>query len=422
MTTTRLAILIAALIGLSSPSAAAADFTHWFADSTLKLDLSLSGTVSPDAPQGRIALAGMTRFRGWHGRRAHLTDPLLRGAAEIVVTDRATGDTTYCHTFATLFQEWLVTDDPVGERSMEAAALIPWPRREADIHVSLRDNRHRIIGASTFTFDPSDILIADGEALLPPPATYLFRGERDDSAKIRVAILAEGYTPERMDTFRSRAGEAVDAILSHEPFTSLADRFDFIAIETPSRQSGVSLPAHGQWLDTAFGSHFSTFYSDRYLTSPRVWDIFSVLGAEGCSHAIVLADTPVYGGGGIYNFYTLTAADNEKFDVVTPHEFGHSFAGLADEYFYDIPDMLDTSYPLDIEPWEPNITARLTTPAKWQDLIDQGRAALVEGAGYRARGLWRGADDCRMRTNHAPDFCPVCRRAIERMIRFYTEP
>ena len=43
---------------------------------------------------------------------------------------------------------------------------------------------------------------------------------------------------------------------------------------------------------------------------------------------------------------------------------------------------------------------------------------LQEGAGYQSKGVWRACDDCRMRTNDAADFCPVCQRAIERMIDF----
>ena len=41
---------------------------------------------------------------------------------------------------------------------------------------------------------------------------------------------------------------------------------------------------------------------------------------------------------------------------------------------------------------------------------------VYEGGGYSAKGIYRPAYDCRMKTNEYPEFCPVCQRAIRRMI------
>ncbi|KAA6310349.1 hypothetical protein EZS27_038332, partial [termite gut metagenome] len=46
---------------------------------------------------------------------------------------------------------------------------------------------------------------------------------------------------------------------------------------------------------------------------------------------------------------------------------------------------------------------------------------IYEGGGYLAKGIYRPSFDCRMKTNEYPSFCPVCQRAIEKIIRFYTE-
>ena len=59
------------------------------------------------------------------------------------------------------------------------------------------------------------------------------------------------------------------------------------------------------------------------------------------------------------------------FRPVVVHEFGHSFGGLADEYFYDNDVMTDT-YPLDVEPWEQNISTRIDFISKWEDMLAQG--------------------------------------------------
>ena len=147
----------------------------------------------------------------------------------------------------------------------------------------------------------------------------------------------------------------------------------------------------------------------------------------------VLANTSTYGGGGIYNFYALTAADNKLATQVTVHEFGHSFAGLADEYFYD-KDVLDATYDIQKEPWEPNITSLVQFDKKWKNDLLPGthfptpqndsiktRIGAFEGGGYLTKGMYRPCYDCRMRTNKAPEFCPVCKKAIERMILYLTE-
>jgi hypothetical protein len=131
----------------------------------------------------------------------------------------------------------------------------------------------------------------------------------------------------------------------------------------------------------------------------------------------VLANTPVYGGGGIFNSVTIMGSDHPTFNEVLVHEFGHAFGGLADEYFYLTEE--SDQYPLDVEPWEPNITTRVDFASKWEDMLPDG-AGLFEGAGYREKGIFRPAPDCRMRTNRCEGFCPVCSRAIVQMIEYYT--
>ena len=116
---------------------------------------------------------------------------------------------------------------------------------------------------------------------------------------------------------------------------------------------------------------------------------------------------------------------------VVVHEFGHSFAGLVDEYAYESEDL--PMYPHDIEPWEPNITTLVDFQSKWKDMVDKNtkiptpptddnyKIGVFEGAGYNMKGIYRGCMDCRMRSNELPEFCPVCRRAITNLIDFYTK-
>lgn len=213
---------------------------------------------------------------------------------------------------------------------------------------------------------------------------------------------------------------AVESILAHEPFGSMKDCFNFIAVALPSEDSGVSVPQKGEWKSSPLSSHFNTFYMDRYLTTLHLKDMHDALAGIPYEHIIVLANTDYYGGGGIYNSYTLTTAHHQMFRPVVVHEFGHSFGALADEYYYD--DMYSEWYFPDVEPWEKNLTTKVDFESKWKDMLLTGVPGvdLLEGGGYSSKGVWRPAEDCRMHTNSCGAFCPVCQRAILDMIRFYT--
>ncbi len=183
-----------------------------------------------------------------------------------------------------------------------------------------------------------------------------------------------------------------------------------------------------------------------------------------------------YGGGGIFNLYATVASDNANTPYVFVHEFGHHFAGLADEY-YTSDVAYDTAAETHPEPWEPNVTVD-PHAAKWQDLIQPGTplptpwpkaefeefekriqarrreiraehrpetemealfaeelsvtapmlarppwgksVGAFEGADYESKGYYRPETDCIMFTrNAARGFCAVCRRAIERIVDLY---
>ena len=83
----------------------------------------------------------------------------------------------------------------------------------------------------------------------------------------------------------------------------------------------------------------------------------------------MLVNSDKYGGGGILNSYNLTTCHQKWFKPVVVHEFGHSFAGLADEYAYEQEQI--PMYPHDVEPWEKNITTLADFHGKWENMIDK---------------------------------------------------
>lgn len=347
--------------------------------------------------------------------------------------DVTSGKTIYTTSFSSLFQEWLETDEAKEVvKGFENTFLLPYPLKPTEVEITLLDPRRNVRASMKHIVRPDDVLIAQkGTSHITPHKFLLQSGNLDQC--IDVAILAEGYTPEEMEIFYQDANIACESLFAHEPSKSMKKRFNIVAAGSPSEDSGVSVPRLGDWKRTAFGSHFSTFYSDRYLTTPHVKAIHDALAGIPYEHIIILANTEEYGGGGIYNSYTLTTAHHPMFRPVVVHEFGHSFDGLADEYFYDNDVMTDT-YPLDVEPWEQNISTRINFASKWEDMLVKDTpiptptdasakypVGVYEGGGYSAKGIYRPADNYRMRTNGYPTFCPVCQRDIRRIIEFYTE-
>ena len=412
------------------PEVWAQRFADYFSDKTLRVDYLFTGNASGQD----ICVDQLSVLPSWAGRRHRLSELPLHGDGQIVMRSKVDGKIIYRHSFSSLFQEWLDTEEARSgvRKGFENTFLLPFPLQKAEVEIVLYDSRGSLQARTVHLVDPEDVLIRrKGEEHVTPHRYLLKNGPADRC--IDVAIVAEGYTPGEMDRFRRDASIACESLFSHEPFRSLKDRFNVVAVESPSADSGVSVPRLGLWKQTAFSSHFSTFYSDRYLTTSHVKDLHDALAGIPYEHIIVLANTDEYGGGGIYNDYTLTTAGHELFRPVVVHEFGHSFGGLADEYFYEDDLMTDTC-PLDVEPWEPNVTTLVDFDAKWRDMLPVGTpvptppvrqgefpVGVYEGANYSAKGVYRPAFNCRMRTNDYPAFCPVCRRALERLIDFYTK-
>lgn len=420
-------LFLLCLIAVSSTRAQV--FADHFADKTLRVDYIFNGNASGQA----ICLDGLSALPTWAGRKHHLAELPLQGNGQIVMRNAASGKTIYTTSFSSLFQEWLETDEARNvTKGFENTFLLPYPLQPVEIEITLLDPRRNVRASMKHIVHPNDVLIEQKGNSHITPHKYLLHNDSPEKC-IDVAILAEGYTLQEIQTFYEDADIACKSIFDHEPFKSMKKRFNVVAVASPSTDSGVSVPRLNEWKHTAFGSHFSTFYSDRYLTTSRVKAIHDALAGIPYEHIIILANTEEYGGGGIYNSYTLTTAHHPMFRPVVVHEFGHSFGGLADEYFYDYDVMTDT-YPLDIEPWEQNISTQVDFAAKWKDMLSENTpvptpaevsenypTGVYEGGGYSAKGIFRPAENCRMRTNEYPAFCPVCQRALRKIIEFYTE-
>ena len=394
----------------------AQNFNDYFTNKTLRVDYIFSGGAS----RQYIHIDELSELPSWAGRKHHLSELPLKGNGQIEMRDLESKKTIYKTSFSSLFQEWLTTDESKEiSKAFENTFLLPFPLKPVEIEISLNNPRQEVVASIKHIVRPDDILIHKRGITNITPHKYIVKSGKEEDC-IDVVILAEGYTKDEMNVFRKDADIACESLFNHEPFKSMKKKFNIVAVESPSLDSGVSIPGKGLWKQTAFGSNFDTFYSARYLTTSRVKSIHNALAGIPYEHIIILANTDNYGGGGIYNSYTLTTAHHPMFRPVVVHEFGHSFGGLADEYFYEN-DTMSGMYPLDIEPWEQNITTLVDFKSKWEDMVGKNSVDVFEGAGYSTKGVYRPVDNCRMKTNEYPAFCPVCQRALKRIINFYTE-
>lgn len=408
-------ILCMAMLLLTAVGATAQDFDRYFQDKTLRIDYIFSG----DRNTQHLALDELMVEPRWYGKRRRLAEVPVEGNGQITVRDHRTGRVIYRNSFSTLFQEWQQEPEALHTtKAFENVFLVPMPRDTADVTVDLRDNRRQVCARFTHQVVPTDILIRPiGQHGVTP--YELLQQAADTANCIHLAYLAEGYRAEEMGTFIADARAAMEALFEHEPFKSSRSRFNIVAVKSPSAESGASNPGKGIWKNTALHSHWYTNYSERYLTTSHLKDMHDLLAGTPYEHILVLVNSDGYGGGGILNSYILSTTRNAWAKPVVVHEFGHSFAGLADEYAYDA-EPVDL-YPLDVEPWEKNITTRVDFRDKWENLLGKDKAAgFYEGAGYKLKGVYRAYEDCRMRTNETPEFCPACRQALQALIDFYT--
>ena len=460
------------IIAMATLNAMAQQFDDWFNDSTLRLDYVFAGNNHDQ----QIFFEKACITPRWAGRKARLAEVPLKGNGQLTVTDKATGQTLYVHTFSTLFQEWQATEEAtLVNRAFETSYNVPLPKQPVDITVTLTDFHGKVVASMTHKVDPSDILIrrlgpngvpfhyvwkgqtlpvAEKTADQPGKRDYMpnegpLDGEPDITSCIDLAIVAEGYTHAQMGKFYNDCQRAVDALFAREPFKSLKNRFNFVAIAAVSLEGGPSVSHLVLWRISAVSTNYDTFYSDRYLTTRDIHHLYDLLSCVPFEHIIVLVNSDTYGGGGIYNQVMVTTSDHPTFAQVLVHEFGHSYGGLGDEYFYD--DAYESMYPADTEPWEPNLTTLVDFQSKWADMLPKGtaiptppdpkvpnyrkitndkerkalnaatqRVGVFEGGGYQSKGVYRPAQECRMKINEVEDFCPVCSRAIRQITDFYT--
>jgi hypothetical protein len=475
------AILVAVVLGGSRPASQTAaqalpDFDMVFRDKTMRVDYLHSGGLGSEI----IALDQVVSDGPWAGSRTRLVDDLNLGKYLFEVIDRRTNRVLYSRGFASIYGEWETTaESREVYRSFHESLRFPWPRAPVQVVLKTRGAANSFREIWSTVIDPESRFVNPTDRA-PMGEVWPVFENGPPSSKVDLLVVGEGYTSAELPKFHADATRLVNALFAEEPFRSRRGDFNVWGLDLPSSESGVSRPRAGQFRRTPLSAEYNIFDSERYLLTYDNRALRDAVSAAPYEYLEILVNEEQYGGGGIFNFQATAAADTGFAEYVFIHEFGHHFAGLADEY-YTSDVAYETGAAYHPEPWEPNVTALHDPDAvKWGDLIgadvplptpwdktafeegsvaaqeerrqlradgaaeavmdrlftDQmeretallggmehaGKIGAFEGASYEPIGLYRPEVDCIMFTRNPVGFCSVCRRAIENVIDLYARP
>lgn len=460
-------------LALQSP---ATGFDARFTGKTLRFDYFHSGTAKEEhVSSDKVRLEG-----DWPGSRVHLLDDTNLGKYLFEVIDPATNQAVWSRGFSSIYGEWETTGEAVAGtwRTLHESMRFPETRGKAQIVIKKRaaDGSFREIYSTVI--DPASRFV-DRSPVSSTGTVWNVFESGPAAVKADLLILGDGYAGSEMEKFHGDVKRLTDALFAIEPFKSHRGDFNVRAIDLPSPASGVTDPRTGTWHRTPLGLAYNAFDSERYMLTFEDVAVREAAAQAPYDALILLSNSRKYGGGGIYNLWNTAAVDSAESAYLVVHEFGHSFAGLGDEYYTSQVAYEDFNPP-GTEPWEPNVTALLDPKnLKWGDLVakgtplptpwDQedydktvlasekrrrelreknapeeqmealfeevrqkttpmlraekyfGKVGAFQGAAYEAKGLYRPEVDCIMFSRNPKTFCGVCERAIERVIRMYAE-
>jgi len=403
-------------------------FVRFFANRTLRVNLSHRGTAKTES----YKMEGWVTEGSWAGSRKKLIDPFPYGAHKFEIRDVATGALLYTRGYASLFSEWQTTREARKiSKSFSESLRLPLPKAPFELRIHSRTSRGKLRQVFAQRLDPR-VKIRPSRPLRGT-VTRVLHKSGPVHQKLDILILGDGYTRSEREKFWRDAKRFASVMLADGTYGAYKNRLNIRALYVPSVDSGVSEPRKGRVLNTPLGLSFNTFGSARYMMTEKNLALRRAAAHAPYDALYLMGNTSRYGGGGIYNLYSTFPSDNEYDAYVFIHEFGHSFAGLADEY-YTSETSTENMYKSNQEPADPNITAYLKGRFKWKTLVRPGTpiptpptaqyknvVGLFEGAGYKAKGLYRAQLDCKMKGKGHVGFCRVCADATARMIKLYSE-
>ncbi|RLD57145.1 MAG: peptidase M64 [Bacteroidetes bacterium] len=419
--------LIIILLSLISCSAFA-NFDSVFYNRTLRIDYIHTGSNNTEV----YSIDEVKTEPFWGGTHTQLIEGFMYGKYYFKVFDFQSGSLIYSRGYGSLFGEWQTTEEAKEiPRSFTESIIMPLPKDSAEIVFFSRNKKGVLEEKFNYIFNPNDYFISPERRLQFPSFDVFISGPPNE--KVDIVILPEGYTKDEMGEFIADCQKFKEILFSFSPYKEHIDKFNIRGVLAPSPQSGTDIPADTIWKKTLLNTSFYTFDSERYCMTRDFKSVRDMAANAPYDQIYILVNSDKYGGGAIYNYYSLSVSGNLKAAKIFVHEFGHGFAGLADEY-YTSDVSYSEFYPVDVEPWEPNITTLVDFDKKWKNLLDENTPiptpdtgqyrqmlGVFEGGGYVAKGVYRPKHDCLMKSFDGDSYCEACYQAIEKMILFYTE-
>lgn len=366
-------ILLCCAMALSS--LAQVPFDDYFVDKAMRLDIYHVG----DAKDEIVTIDHLCQEGIWPESRTHLIDPFNYGRYAVKVYDLASNRLIFSHGFDSMFGEYKTTTPALNgvKRVFERSVRIPYPKRPVLVVIETRDKKNILHPLFNETIDPADYHIIQ-EATAAGDFIYEAQKSGDPHGKVDVVFIAEGYTPEDKNKFKADVDRFTGYLFSYEPYKSARGKFNVSGVFRPSPEGAMDEPRQRIFKKTILNASFNAFDLDRYMLIENDHRLHEIAAQVPYDVIVVLVNSKRYGGGSIGLDYCVTTVDHASSRQVFVHELGHSFAGLADEY-YTSDVAYNDFFPKGIEPLEPNITA-LLDPAnvKWKDLLSPGIGVPTE--------------------------------------------
>ena len=402
-------------------------FDQYFENHSLRLDYIHSGDIDSEF----YAFKKFKKEEYWGGSHTKMLETFEYGKYFVKVFDQKTSKLIYSRGYGSLFHEWSTTDEAKKfNKSFEETVTMPFPKNIVTIKLYSRNKSMEFDEEFSIAFNPNKTAYLKNNDQKKPVIDIHISGTSDK--KVDMVILPEGYTKDELGKFVNDSHVLIEKLFAYAPYTKNKDKFNVKAVWIPSEESGSDNPNAKIEVNTALNTSFNTLYSDRYCMTLDYHTVRDYAANAPYDQIYILVNTDKYGGGAIYNFYSVSVSGNLRSPKVFIHEFGHAFAGLADEYAYE--DSFENMYDKNVEPWEANITTLVDFNSKWKNMVMKntpiptsitgkfkGEIGAFEGAGYITKGVYRPRLDCMMRSFDGDVFCEVCSKAIEDMIKFYSE-
>src|SRR5258708_6450733 len=292
----------------------------------------------------------------WPGNPAKAIDDSRLGNYLFEVREKQSGALVYSRGFNSVFAEWRDTDEALhANRTFSESLRFPTP--DVPVEVSLKARKDAVFAEVWKTVvDPKDKFVDRAHPPSPGPLIALQK-MGDPATKVDLLIMGDGYTAAERGKFEQDAHRFLDKLFSTSPFREHQKDFNAWGLCPEAAESGIARPSSGIYRRSPLGASYDTFDSERYILTSDNRTLRDAASFAPYEFIEILVNGKTYGGGGIFNQYATVAIDNAWAGYVGVHEFGHHFAGLADEYYTS--DLAYLPAANKTEPWEPNVTAGL---------------------------------------------------------------